>query len=74
MRIYFQSNKGELETNDEILWTLAYNICLIETQAIVMSFFAAIISVALSLIRYNVCRIFLYYFLKYFNIYFIYQL
>uniref|UniRef100_A0A0M3I6A7 MgtE domain-containing protein n=1 Tax=Ascaris lumbricoides TaxID=6252 RepID=A0A0M3I6A7_ASCLU len=52
-RLSTLSNKGELETNDEILWTLAYNICLIETQAIVMSFFAAIISVALSLIRYN---------------------
>uniref|UniRef100_A0A915AEQ7 SLC41A/MgtE integral membrane domain-containing protein n=1 Tax=Parascaris univalens TaxID=6257 RepID=A0A915AEQ7_PARUN len=52
-RLSTLSNKGELETNDEILWTLAYNICLIEAQAIVMSFLVSIISVALSLIHYN---------------------
>ncbi|VDM44168.1 unnamed protein product [Toxocara canis] len=52
-RLSTLSNKGELQKKEEVLWTLIYNVCLIETQAIAMSFFAALISLCLSLIHYE---------------------
>ncbi|VDK70051.1 unnamed protein product, partial [Anisakis simplex] len=47
-RLSTLANKGELQTREEVTWTVFSNICLIETQAIVLSFFAAVISLALS--------------------------
>uniref|UniRef100_A0A1I7VDQ7 MgtE domain-containing protein n=1 Tax=Loa loa TaxID=7209 RepID=A0A1I7VDQ7_LOALO len=47
------SNAGKANKTDEIFFIARFNLCLIEVQAIVLSFFAALLSSAISLINCN---------------------